>query len=92
MKNLINIAIGIGLLISVIACSGDPTGPNTETEATISMALVSNNSNLQKSAGINSITITDIGGTNFTITEARVNVRHIQLDFPEEDKKKIDTF
>ena len=91
MKNIIKIAIGFGLLLSVIACSDDPMGPNTETGATISMAIVSNNSSLQKSAGINSITITDIGGTNFTITEARVNVRHIQLDFPEEDSLSHDS-
>ena len=53
-----------------------------ETQATFAISLGTNATQLSKTLH-ESFSITDLGGTTFTITEARINVRHIQFDYPE---------
>lgn len=58
-----------------------------DTQATIAIMLGTNATQLSKTS-TDSFSITDLGGTTFTITEARTNVRHIQFDYPEGSSDK----
>lgn len=79
MKTLSKFFITFLLAIGLNSCSDSGTG-SKGTNATFTIML-SETSLAKVSAG--SFTITDVGGTTFTITEARTNVRHIQFDLPE---------
>lgn len=86
MKGMIQLLL-IGTLIS--ACSDDPTAPAGDGTATFSMQLSSSTGSILKSTTSSAVadtifSVTDLSGTLFTIKEARVSVRHIQFDFPDD--------
>lgn len=86
MKGMIQLLL-IGTLIS--ACSDDPTAPAGDGTATFSMQLSSSTGSILKSTTSSAVadtifSVTDLSGALFTIKEARVSVRHIQFDFPDD--------
>jgi len=77
-------------LTILTACNDSSTEPNSETRASFSVVLSSNSSSTPKLNAVDSLSITDMGGTHFTITYAKINLRHIQFDFPSEDSRSKD--
>jgi len=74
------------LSLSILVIMGcEEATEDAETQATINMKL---SQSMAKSVdGADTYTVVDEGGTTFTITEARVNVRHIQFDLPEDSEQ-----
>lgn len=85
MKGVIQLLLIVALFS---ACSDDdPTAPSGDGTATFTMQLSSSTGSAAKSAGVAKtaeFSVTDLSGTVFTITVARVNVRNIQFDFPDD--------
>jgi len=63
----------------------EESSEDAETKATFRIGLAQS---LGKAGSpSNTFTVTDEGGTVFTISEARANVRHIQFDLPDESEQ-----
>ncbi|ODS29709.1 MAG: hypothetical protein SCARUB_05188 [Candidatus Scalindua rubra] len=73
----------LSILFFAISCEEENNAID-ETLVTFTIKLSSSNILLSKSLAQASFQIADQSGTLFTITESRVNVRHIQFDLPEE--------
>lgn len=73
----------LSILFFAISCE-EENDEIDESLVTFTIKLSSSNILLSKSLAQASFQIADQSGTLFTITESRVNVRHIQFDLPEE--------
>ncbi len=90
MKHFFKLLVVFLLIWGIIACTDSGTEPKDNTQAIFTIKLFSDNNpiiklSLNKQPSDTSFYFSDTSGTIFTITEARVNVRHIQFDLPEED-------
>jgi len=81
MLRNIQLLIVLIFMMGLMSCSKNVI-ESKATQATIAVRLGTNATQLSK-ASTPSFSFTDLGGTTFTITEARINVRHIQFDYPE---------
>lgn len=80
LKQLLILSLSI---LVILGC--EEATEDAETQATFNMNL---SQSMAKSAvDANTYNVVDEGGTTFTITEARVNVRHIQFDLPEDSEQ-----
>ncbi len=86
MKRTVKLLIVLIIIMGLISCNKNGMD-SQNTQATITIKLGTNATQLSKSSPY-SFSFTDLGGTTFIVTEARINVRHIQFDYPEDSSDK----
>lgn len=86
MQKTVQLVITLFFILGLMSCSENGMKSH-DTQATIAIRLGTNTTQLSKTS-TDSFSITDLGGTTFTITKARINVRHIQFDYPEGSSDK----
>ncbi len=97
MTKHLNLFLVVFFLIwGITACDDNSTEPKNTTQANFTIKLHSNTNSppklsSNKQPSDTSFYFEDMSGTLFTINEARVNVRHIQFDLPQDDSTSTDT-